>query len=104
MPFAVIMDMDGLLLDTEPLARRVWKQAARELGHELDEETCDRMVGLNQAANRQMLLGRLGASFPVEDLIVLAQARYREALEEGVPHKAGLLDFIRFLDEREIPR
>ena len=104
MALAVILDMDGLLLDTEPISLRVWKQATRDLGYELDEDTCDRMVGLNQSANRDMLAQRFGGGFPVDELIALAQVRYREALEEGVPHKLGLLDFIRFINERGIPR
>jgi HAD superfamily hydrolase (TIGR01509 family) len=104
MALAVILDMDGLLLDTEPISLRVWTQAARDLGYDLDEDTCDRMIGLNQSANRDMLVRRFGSGCPVDELVELAQARYREALEEGVPHKPGLLDFIRFLNEREIPR
>lgn len=102
---ALILDMDGLMLDTERISLRVWKQAAQDLGHELDEETCERMIGISQAGNREMLRGRLGSEFPVDDLIRLAQARYREVLDaDGVPLKPGLLDFIQFLDERRIPR
>jgi HAD superfamily hydrolase (TIGR01509 family) len=60
MALAVILDMDGLLLDTEPISLRVWRQAALECGYELDDDTCDRMIGLGQSANREMLLGRFG--------------------------------------------
>jgi beta-phosphoglucomutase-like phosphatase (HAD superfamily) len=37
MALAVILDMDGLMLDTEPIALRAWKQASCDLGHELDD-------------------------------------------------------------------
>ena len=36
--YAVIFDMDGLLIDTEKHLFRYWKQAAREAGYELKEE------------------------------------------------------------------
>ena len=102
---AVILDMDGLILDTEPISLRVWKQSALDLGHSLDEETCERMIGLSQTANREMLLRRFGSESSVDELIRLAQTRYREVLDrDGVSLKAGLLDFIQFLDERRIPR
>ena len=31
-PVAVILDMDGLMLDTEPLAARAWTDAAALIG------------------------------------------------------------------------
>jgi len=102
---AVILDMDGLMLDTEPISLRVWRDAARHLGYVLDDETCERMIGISQTANREMLLHRLGADCPIDELVRIAQARYREVLDlEGVPVKPGLLDFIQFLDERKMPR
>jgi beta-phosphoglucomutase-like phosphatase (HAD superfamily) len=45
MPIAIILDMDGLMLDTEPISLRVWKDAAVELGYVLTEDVCDAMVG-----------------------------------------------------------
>ncbi len=105
MALAVILDMDGLLLDTESISLRVWKQAAQDLGYELDDEVCERMIGVGQAGNRVLLLRHFGNEFPVDELIGLAQASYREVLDAGgVPHKPGLLEFVHFLDERGIPR
>ena len=43
MALAVILDMDGLMLDTEPIALSAWKQASCDLGHELDDVVCDRL-------------------------------------------------------------
>ena len=34
---AVVLDMDGLMLDTEPLYKVAGQQAARDLGQELDD-------------------------------------------------------------------
>jgi HAD superfamily hydrolase (TIGR01509 family) len=105
MPLAIILDMDGLLLDTEPISLRVWKQAASELGYDLDEDVCGRMIGVSQANNRAMLLQHFGSGLPVDELVERAQSHYRRVLDEGgVPHKPGLIEFIRFLNERRIPR
>jgi HAD superfamily hydrolase (TIGR01509 family) len=102
---AVILDMDGLMLDTEPISLRAWKEAARSLGHVLTDGVCDRMIGLSKAANTEMLIRQFGEGFPVDDLAALANLMYRRALDAGgVPHKAGLVDFLRFLDAHTIPR
>ncbi|MGB5239460.1 MAG: HAD hydrolase-like protein, partial [Prochlorococcaceae cyanobacterium] len=37
-PAACLFDLDGLLLDTEPLHGRAWRQAAREFGLELSDQ------------------------------------------------------------------
>jgi HAD superfamily hydrolase (TIGR01509 family) len=104
-PRAIILDMDGVLLDTEPISLRVWRDAAQALGYTLDDETCSLMVGRSQASNREMLSARLGAGCPIDTLVASAQARYRQILErDGVPHKPGLERFIAWLDMRRLPR
>jgi HAD superfamily hydrolase (TIGR01509 family) len=105
MPLAVILDMDGLLLDTEPISLAAWRQAAEQLGYRLTEEVSDRMIGVSQAGNRAMLLEHFGEGLPVDALRDLAETEYRRVLDEGgVPHKPGLVTFLRFLDERQLPR
>jgi beta-phosphoglucomutase-like phosphatase (HAD superfamily) len=43
---AVIFDMDGLMVDSEPLARRAWERVLLDYGRNLDDVTFGRMVGL----------------------------------------------------------
>ena len=45
-PAAVIFDMDGLLLDTEPLAVRAWNDAAAALGVDFDDALALAKAGL----------------------------------------------------------
>ena len=44
-PGAVIFDMDGLLLDSEPLYRVTWQTAAAELGFPIDDALYACFVG-----------------------------------------------------------
>ena len=102
---AVIFDMDGLMLDTERIALIVWREAARDLGFDLDDEVAERMVGRTSATNRLMLQMHFGERFSYEALSTLANTRYREALDrDGVPRKDGLLELLDFLQLRQIPR
>jgi beta-phosphoglucomutase-like phosphatase (HAD superfamily) len=51
---AVILDMDGLMLDTEPLYKRAWQTAAFELGCHLDDGWYLRLIGTTNAAGARM--------------------------------------------------
>jgi HAD superfamily hydrolase (TIGR01509 family) len=105
MPIAIILDMDGLMLDTEPISLRIWKEAAVDLGYVLSDELCVGMVGRTTAANMTRLRQHFGAEFPAAELERSAGARYRAHLEaHGVPRKPGLEDFLSFLDERGLAR
>jgi len=104
-PVAVILDMDGLMLDTEPISLRAWQRAARELGYELGADAYDTMVGLGSRAALDVLKCHLGEECPVGELSSSAGRFYLDALAEGgVPHRPGLEEFLRFLDRRRIPR
>ena len=48
MNLAVILDMDGLMVDTESIYKRTWQQAARDLGCQLDDEA-SRLFGIEPA-------------------------------------------------------
>lgn len=43
---AVILDMDGLMLDTEAVELRSWQRAAEELGWSITDEQYVRLIGL----------------------------------------------------------
>lgn len=43
---AVIFDMDGLMIDSEPLAKEAWRILLGEYGYSLDQETTQSILGL----------------------------------------------------------
>jgi len=65
---AVVLDMDGLMLDTERIAVECWIESARVSGWEISRETCLAMVGLDHRASRQKLLDAGGQSFPLDEV------------------------------------
>ena len=42
---AVILDMDGLMLDTEPVYKSAWQTASAGLGYALDDRFYSKLVG-----------------------------------------------------------
>ena len=42
---AVVFDMDGLMLDTEPVYKVAWQRAARDCGREIDDSLYFELIG-----------------------------------------------------------
>jgi beta-phosphoglucomutase-like phosphatase (HAD superfamily)/ADP-ribose pyrophosphatase YjhB (NUDIX family) len=93
---AIVLDMDGLMLDTEPLYKAAWQQAARELGYNLDDRSSLRMVGRPTQDCYRELEGLFGADFPLASFRARWAALWQREAEKGVPVKAGLFEFLAF--------
>ena len=72
---AIIFDMDGLMIDSEPLQKEAWQATLRLFGHEMDEALFARLVG--QRISEDAVLLREHFCLPV---IAEALARQRNDL------------------------
>lgn len=101
---AVVFDMDGLMLDTEPLYKSAWQQALAELGHELDDASYLGFVGRSTADCESDLVTRLGDAFPLEMFRQRWPVLWRTcANEQGIAAKAGLHELIAFVRDEGLP-
>jgi HAD superfamily hydrolase (TIGR01509 family) len=101
---AVILDMDGLMLDTEHLYKSAWQKAAAQLGYPLDDGFYYTLVGRTNAAGETALAERFGPGFPMDDFRDLwARLWRKEVLASGIPVKPGLTEFLEYLAGQEIP-
>lgn len=101
---AVVFDMDGLMLDTEPIYKVAWQAASAELGHDLEDDFYATFVGRPNDDCERLLLERFGAQFPLDRF----RARWRElwdadATANGIRTKPGLLELLALLDRLTIP-
>ena len=64
-PAGVVFDMDGILIDSEPLFRVCAQSAATELGYVLDDETYAGWMGLPPAAVEAGIRATMGEDFPM---------------------------------------
>ncbi len=101
---SVVLDMDGLMLDTEPLYKIAWQEAAFELGCPLDDKFYLTLVGRTNAEGEAALTERFGAGFPLDRFRDRWAALWRSEVDaNGIPHKPGLTELLTYLAKRRIP-
>lgn len=99
---AVIFDMDGLMFDTERLARDAWRRAMAEHGYAMADDVYLTAVGRTVEGACAAFVQALGADLPVRE-IEAAKSQYLSVmLEPAPPLKDGLVDLLDHLARRGI--
>jgi HAD superfamily hydrolase (TIGR01509 family) len=100
----IVLDMDGTMLDTEPLYKTAWQRAAADLGYALDDPFYLRLVGRSIADGEAALVRRFGPSFPLAEFRLRWPDLWRSRVEaDGIPTKPGLLELLAWVEERQMP-
>jgi len=103
-PSAVVCDMDGLLVDSERMERRVWQGVARELGIDLSDERFATFVGHSGDSNDALLRHYFGEGFDVPRFRAMCHGGFRELVSsEGVTLRPGAREWLAFVSELGIP-
>jgi HAD superfamily hydrolase (TIGR01509 family) len=102
---AIIFDMDGLMLDTEPLYRIVWKRAAAVCGYNLTDEIYRGLVGRGRIVAEQILSQTFGPDFPMEKFRKLSREDEVRAFSfDPIEKKPGLDELLSFVESRNLPK
>ncbi len=79
---ALIFDMDGTLVDSEPFAARAWSDWLGQHGHALRDDVLGQMYGLRLLEGAAVIRREYGITLPVEE-IATAQDSLRIAALRG---------------------
>jgi len=101
----VVLDMDGLMLDTEPIWRDAWQRAARELGFDLTDAMYVDFIGLPGPACEDLLIRFFSEAFPMDAFRLRRRVHWDAIVEDrGIPHKSGLPEFLDAVDALGLPK
>ncbi|MDE7423965.1 MAG: HAD family phosphatase [Lachnospiraceae bacterium] len=96
----VIFDMDGLILDTEVLYQKFWRQASANCGYNMSAEQVLQLRSLDKTLAKKLLQSFFGEDFDyqkVHDERVRIMADYIE--KNGVQAKKGVAEFTSYLKQ-----
>ena len=83
MPAGCLFDLDGLLLDTEPLHGQAWAQAVGQFGGSASAELLLGLRGRNKFDNASGLIEALQLTVSVEQLLAVQQPLARDKVRQA---------------------
>ena len=103
-PSGVIFDMDGLMLDTERIARLAWQETARTAGFEMSDAVFSMMIGRTKRDSGELLRQHLGPHFDFATAYSATSVLFEKIVErDGLPLKPGVRELLEDLSSRKIP-
>ncbi|MGW5446749.1 HAD family hydrolase [Streptomyces asiaticus] len=100
---AVLLDMDGTLVDTEGIWWDAEVSIFAELGHALAEEYRQVVVGGPMSRSAQFLIEATGAEIALAELAGLLNSRFTELIDGSVPMLPGARRLLTELAAHSIP-
>lgn len=100
---AIIFDMDGLMVDSEPVARRGWEIVLAKYGRKLDQRTYERMVGRRLEESAAIVIETYKLPLSPDNLAQIKEAEMVKLWAEGLPVMPGLYQLVNCLNDQSIP-
>lgn len=103
-PFALIFDMDGVIVDSNPYHKIALRQFCKKHGRDLsDQELIEKIYG---RTNKEWLTNFFGA-LPEKQLQAYAEEKedlYRQLFKHDITPVKGLVPFLELLDHHQVAR
>ena len=101
---AAVFDMDGLLLDTERVCQKAFKQSCEVLSLPFLEDVYLSIIGRNAQGIEETICEGYGPDLDYEQLRAEWTERYHSVVyHQAIPIKAGILDLLTWLKSHSIP-
>lgn len=98
---AVLFDMDGLMIDSEPLHYQAFNTVLKKYGKYLtEEENKERYIGLSDEDQSQDIISRFNLAISTEELILRKQKTFIEILKNQIISQPGLIELLKKLDQK----
>lgn len=100
---AVIFDLDGTLIDTEKIYRRVWPIAMKDLGYEFTFDQYLNLRSLGRPFAPRWFKDTYGEDFDYDEARRIRKGYFDEYVaEHGIQRKKGAVELLEYLRESGI--
>ena len=101
-PEAILFDLDGVLLDTEPLLANAWSETAKEYDHYLSNDKLLELKGRRRKDCAEKVLKWINKENSIEELLIIQKSKVEKQLTKAKPFK-GAIDLIKFCINTKLP-
>ena len=101
-PEAFLFDLDGVLLDTEPLHTIAWRQAATHFGTDLTDGQLAQLQGKRRLENSRQVCSWISQPITPEELLAVRQPIAAD-LMASAPAMPGAESLVRYIHSLNLP-
>ena len=101
-PEAILFDLDGVLLDTEPLLANAWIETAKEYNHYLSRDKLLELKGRRRIDCAKKVHEWINKENSIEELLTIQKEKVDQQLKKAKPFK-GAVDLINFCLNIKLP-
>ena len=101
-PEAILFDLDGVLLDTEPILANAWSETAKKYNHYLSKDKLLELKGRRRIDCANKVHKWINKESSIKALLVIQKAKTDQHLTKAKPFK-GAKDLINFCLSIKLP-
>ena len=101
-PEAILFDLDGVLLDTEPLLANAWIETVKEYKYYLSNDKLLELKGRRRKDCAKKVHKWINKEVSIEELLVIQKSKVDKQLANAEPFK-GAIDLIKFCIKIKLP-
>ena len=101
-PEAILFDLDGVLLDTEPLLANAWNETAKEYNYYLSNDNLLELKGRRRKDCAKKVLKWINKEKSIEELLLIQKLKVDKQLTKAKPFK-GAIDLIKYCINTKLP-
>ena len=101
-PEAILFDLDGVLLDTEPLLADAWRETAKEYNHYLSNDQLQALKGRRRIDCAKKVFKWINKKNSIEELLFTQKLKVDKKLSSAKPFK-GAIDLIKYCINTKLP-